>query len=281
VHIWGGLGSQLYAWALLVSLQEKFPRRKITAVFHNGGVTLREPELEPYLHEFDKAVVQDYRNGLEGNYLTRYRNYLKEIGFGLLRIPFRLLGFIASADNDDEFSKVKPWVVSLRGHYSNRRISRSVASRIENTFFREPISRNGQYSLEGIAVHFRLGDLLHLGNKEPLKIENLALGIQKANAFMSKRGSAISICSDSLDTAKSSLEKQFPNEDFVRVHLAPRETINFLRGVSCFVGTPSKISEWVTIFRVNSGNSLVNFLPRQMYHQMGKILEETSLIYYY
>ena len=281
VHIWGGLGSQLYAWALLISLQDKFPQRRLVAIFHNGGVTKRESELHPYMNEFHKSIVHDYFNTSQKKFSVRNRSKLKQMCFGIFRILFKLLGFIAGANNDEDFSRLRPWVVSLRGHYSNRRISRGVSSKIENDFFQEPTSKGNQEALAEIAVHFRLGDLLHLESKEPLKVERLAFGVSQARKFMGICNSPISICSDSVDIAKSNLEEQCPDEKFVSVHLAPRETINFLRKASCFIGTPSKISEWVTIFRVNSGSSLVTFLPRQMNSQVGRILEDTALIHYY
>jgi len=281
VHIWGGLGSQLYAWALLISLQDKFPKRRLIAVFHNGGVTKRESELDSYMHEFHKSIVHDYLNSSQKNCTVRNRIQMKQISFGIFRIPFRLLGFISGANTDAEFSRLRPWVVSLRGHYSNRKITRGVSSKIGNAFFQETISVGNQSALAEMAVHFRLGDLLHLESKQPLKIERLAFGISQARKYMGIRNSPISICSDSVDIAKVTLEEQCPDERFVSIHLSPRETIYFLGKVSCFIGTPSKISEWVTIFRVNSGSSLVTFLPRQMNLQVNRILEDTSHIHYY
>jgi hypothetical protein len=225
--------------------------------------------------------VHDYLNTTQESYLARNLAELTQMCFGVFRIPSRLLGFIASANNDGEFSNLRPWVVSLRGHYSNRKITRRVSSKIEVDFFQEPSVQNSQAARAEMAVHFRLGDLLYLDSKEPLKIESLSLGISQAKEFMKYRNSPIFICSDSVDIAKSNLEGQFPDEKLVSVGLAPRETIHFLGEVSCFIGTPSKISEWVTIFRVNSGSSLVTFLPRQMSSQAGRILEETTLIHYY
>jgi len=123
--------------------------------------------------------------------------------------------------------------------------------------------------------------LLHLESKQPIKVERLAFGIGQARKYMRIRNSPVSICSDSVDIAKVNLEEQCPDERFVSIHLSPRETIYFLGKVSCFIGTPSKISEWITIFRVNSGSSLVTFLPRQMNSQVGRILEDSSHIHYY
>lgn len=281
VHIWGGLGSQLYGWALLISLQDEFPRRRLIAVFHDGGVTKRESELHPYIHGFNKSIVHDYVNISQKSYFVRILTHLKQMSIGIFRTPFRLLGFIAGANNDEDFSRLKPWVLSLRGHYSNRKITRNVSSKIENAFFQEPIFLGNQLASAEMAIHFRLGDLLHLVSKEPLKVERLAFGVHQASEYVGLSNSPIYVCSDSVEIAKSNLERHCSDKRFVSVNLAPRDTIYFLGKVSCFIGTPSKISEWVTIFRVNSGSHLVNFLPQQMNSQIDKILEDSTLIYYY
>lgn len=265
----------------MISLNQKFPRRKLIAVFHNGGVTKRDSELGPYMLKFEKIFLSDYLEASTKGNLTRYRNQLRNLSFGILRFPFKLLGFIASANNDTNFAGLRPWVISIRGHYSNRKIPREVSSAIEHALFQKPITHGSKDPLNVIALHFRLGDLLHIESKKPLKIESLAIGVKMARELFPDRNSPIAICSDSVDVAKTNLERQFPNEKFISLPMAPRETIGFLYGVSCFVGTPSKISEWVTIFRVNSGNEHLTFLPRQMCSQVSRILDETPLIQYY
>ncbi len=281
VHIWGGLGSQLYAWALLISLQEKYPRRKLIAVFHNGGVTRREPELNPYIQGIQKVFVHDYLVDSEGNFLFRLRSYLTLAVLGLFRIPMRVLGFVAGANNDVDFSKLKPWVLSLRGHYSNRKISHEVSSLIESALFPNMPNRIQSSEDAVIAVHFRLGDLLHLKSKKPLDMDALVIGIKEATKHVPEQDSTIFVCSDSIEIALSNIGKHFRGKSLVPVDLKPRETMFFLTKVPCFVGSPSKISEWVTIFRTNSGKSLVTFLPREMSTQLTIILDESSLIHYY
>ena len=62
IHCWGGLGSQMYAWALLERLQNKYPNRKFKLVFHTGGVTKRLPDLEPLFMQSEKDFVQDFES---------------------------------------------------------------------------------------------------------------------------------------------------------------------------------------------------------------------------
>lgn len=281
VHIWGGLGSQLYAWAILISLQEKFPRRRLVAVFHNGGVTKRESELNPYIQDIPKEFVRDYLSASEEKYISRSRKRLSLVSLGLLRIPLRALGFIAGANNDKDFSKLRPWVLSLRGHYSNRKISSQVSSIIENALFRNLSLQFLALDDAELAVHYRLGDLLHLKSKTPLDINTLVFGIMKAKMANQKLISPMFVCSDSIEIAISNLSIHFQSKNLRPVYLKPRETIYFLMNVPFFIGSPSKISEWVTIFRVNSGKAFPTFLPQQMSTQLCAILDETELIHYF
>jgi hypothetical protein len=156
-----------------------------------------------------------------------------------------------------------------------------VSSIIENALFQDRVTLDGQSRIAEIAAHFRLGDLLHLGSKKPIDVATLSCGIQAAREFMNNQNAPIFVCSDSVEIALSDLIRHSPYKKFIPVHLAPRETIYFLTQVSCFVGTPSKISEWVAVFRLNSGRGLVSFLPRQMKSQVNRIVGEASLIHYY
>ena len=130
VHCWGGLGSQLYALALYLRLSELYPRRQIEIVFHTGGVTQRSSDLE-FL--FPKArVIQDFstkiymeKNGavmLPSSIGTQLRIYLKR--------ALLALGFLASLNNEKDFHSLKPWVIAIRGHYSDLRIAPAVVREI-------------------------------------------------------------------------------------------------------------------------------------------------------
>lgn len=281
IHIWGGLGSQLYAWALLISIRQEYPRREIVLVFHNGGVTQREPEINSYLAGVRKVYVRDYINTSEELFLKKFRINFSQLCFGILRVPFRLLGFVAEANSNKEFAQLKPWLISLRGHYSNRSISEHVSSMIGAELFKGMPTFSSESDLSEIAIHFRLGDLLHLASKEPLEVEAVARGLNLAKHLIQNRNTRIYVCSDSVEIAIAEIGSHFPNEQLLPVSLTARETIHFLVHVSCFVGTPSKISEWVTVFRMNSGGDLVSVLPLQMKSQFEKILDKASNIHYY
>ena len=60
IHCWGGLGSQLYAWAMAEMVQTKYPRRKIEIVFHSSGVTKRYSDLNFLRSVFNIKFRDDY-----------------------------------------------------------------------------------------------------------------------------------------------------------------------------------------------------------------------------
>ncbi len=281
VHIWGGLGSQLYAWALLISLKERFPHRELEAVFHNGGVTQRESELNSYMAGIRKDFVRDYVNISHNSLLTRFCSQLGALISGALRFPFKFLGLVAQANTNNEFGSLKPWVISLRGHYSKRTILPDVSSLISKEFFHHVSISDNNYRNSELAIHFRLGDLLHLETKKPLEVQSLVTGLRHARNSLSNADSEIIVCSDSIDIATSMLGACFPDAKFAPAQLPPRETVFLLTQASKFVGTPSKISEWVAVFRVHGGENQITWLPRQMESHMSRILGETQLIHYF
>ena len=60
IHVWGGLGSQLFALALVEDLAKKFPKRSLRMIFHTGGVTYRKLDIAPLLSEYKFFVNDDY-----------------------------------------------------------------------------------------------------------------------------------------------------------------------------------------------------------------------------
>ena len=58
IHCWGGLGSQLYAWALFERLSIRFPKRKLRLVLHTSGVTRRASDLND-LFSVDELITLD------------------------------------------------------------------------------------------------------------------------------------------------------------------------------------------------------------------------------
>lgn len=251
IHTWGGLGSQLFAIALASDFHEKFPERRLQIVFHTGGVTHRYPEVKGLFPEYEYRIIDDYRPKSEGqNELGAKKVLSLQTGVRFfIKKMLRALFFVASADNDFEFLRLKPWVLSCRGHYSYRTIKPDLLNELDQRLHRSSIDL--QLS-ESCTVHYRLGDLLTLAEKSPIptpllvsEVNNLAASIHFRDLY---------IFSDSpekvyeLFNTVVSLEVKSPNVDTVSVMANSIDS-------KYFIGTSSKISFWISGIRAQSRNS--------------------------
>jgi hypothetical protein len=279
IHIWGGLGSQLSAWACLLDLQKVYPKRRFIMVFHNGGVTLRTPELIPYLKNCQTQVVNDFRPASERFFPALKVDFVYLVG-GIFKLLARTFGFAAASNTDEEFARIRPWVTSLRGHYSSRQYSKASINEIFNILFADYELGFQDDFRDYLAVHFRLGDLVELNSKSPLDSQRIAAGINAAiNAC--PNFNKVVICSDSPQLAIERLTPLIRNVSLINNSISPSETIYFLANSPVFIGTPSKISEWVSLFREYLYPNSISWLPREMSNQMSKLLHSSTTIKYY
>jgi hypothetical protein len=280
IHIWGGLGSQLFGWAVLLDLQRKFPRRRFIVIFHNGGVSQRDPELIGLLDACEFKFVNDFKLKNDVPALRKiWSRFSNSIG-RFSRLLFRLLGFIARANSNAQFENLKPWLISLRGHYSNRLISKSVCDSIRGSLFADFLDFEAQQSKVTVGVHFRLGDLVNLQTKKPLDPQRIVDGLNSALPRIYFH-SEVLVCSDSPTLAIDKISALMPASRFNPSMLPPRETIYLLSNVEIFLGSPSKISEWVALFRVHSSPSCPTWLPVEMQTQIQIISGLSRQIHFY
>ncbi len=252
VHCWGGLGSQLFALALIYDLQFRFPRRSFVLVLHSSGVTRRAQEISslPFAPAYE--FRDDFKHvGTLTQFSSKkriFRRFTKEL---LLRI-----GFLAEANDDSGYASIKPWVRQIRGHYSRRLISldfiRLLDSHLQDRYESDFISPFA------ISVHYRLGDLLHLNEKSPIKPERLAKEICRTQTFYP--GPTI-LLSDSVKEAKVLLESLGVNALEIPSSNSSFEVLNFAKSSEFFIGTSSKISYWVVLLRIIKNGSQFSSMP--------------------
>jgi hypothetical protein len=251
IHTWGGLGSQLFAVAICTDLRRRFPRRSIQIVLHTGGVTRRVPEVVELFSDFRYIYQEDFgslANSTESKPKSRntdIRTHLKNI---LLRI-----GFIAHCSDDFSTDKLRPWVLSLRGHYSYRSISpdflADLKKSILNKEFATPVANESS-----CCIHYRLGDLLTLSEKKPissLSVLSEFKTIQKLYDF-----SKLIVFSDSPIEAK----QRFSTAGTQLLEVPNSSTTQVIANsvhAKYFIGTSSKISFWIAAIRavVDQGRS--------------------------
>ena len=283
IHCWGGLGSQMYAWALYERLEIRFPNRKLKLIFHTGGVTKRLPDLEPLFTADQKGFVQDYVSKEATNeFTTVARESASGIKKALVKIGKRALlatGFVATVNNEVEFSKIKPWVVSIRGHYSELKIDLSTIKLMQDR------ARNSdsllQFDLQQKpnldVLHYRLGDLIELAEKAPNSTKSITAAITVAGLGVARE---LWVLSDSPQVAIDLLHKENPQ---LRLKLDDGDlnawqSLMAMTNASTLVGTSSKLSIWAMIFRAYFSETAPTYIPAEVQHRARANLGEKELL---
>ena len=116
VHCWGGLGSQLFAWAIAEQIKIKFPLKEIQIVLHTNGVTKRDPEISFLSQRFVLIYKNDYvplRDQSE-------KKHTKKIKFKtLVKYLLNKTCIVIGSSEPNSLANVKPWTLELRDHYAH------------------------------------------------------------------------------------------------------------------------------------------------------------------
>jgi len=272
IHVWGGLGSQLYSFALLITLLEHYPSRKFKIVFHTGGVTERHPEIVPLIQQLCTwSICPDFKevSSKVANPITKQNSDLTHNLKILLKSSLLKLGFVKLCN--EPIPKLFPWTLSIRGHYRHLYISQSVLMEIVNS-----ISSRIQ-TIEpgsGCTLHFRLGDLI--GLKETISPEILRRLIEEI-ADRQEVDVKFDVYSDSpqlaekmLTSKNTDLKLGFPELDIWST------VINCINSQN-FVGTNSKISYWVSYLRLSLNKMAVTYLPSDLKNDLSNTLGDLSI----
>lgn len=271
VHCWGGLGSQLFAWAIAEQIKIKFPLKEIQIVLHTNGVTKRDPEISFLSQRFVLIYKNDYvplRDQSE-------KKHTKKIKFKtLVKYLLNKTCIVIGSSEPNSLAKVKPWTLELRDHYAHNTVPISIVNLImkqisEYKFVYFDMHKNFQKCL---GVHYRLGDLLHLNEKSFVQPDLLGkfLSAQIIHHNIRK----ISVYSDDLKVARKYLGPYLSeSNEFIERDIW--NTLAELSNQDFFIGTNSKISLWVTLFRKSQNLSAYVALPKSMEKELERILFDT------
>jgi hypothetical protein len=260
IHCWGGLGSQLYAWAMAEMVQINFPNRRVELIIHSSGVTKRFSELEFLKSDFNIKFVDDYSSTTETNRISKpYHNLIKIF----VKKFLYLTNIILYCNKNHELKKIKPWTLSLRGHYSHVnldiKIIQSMLSRICSEY-QIPLLKFVKQD-KALSIHYRLGDLQHLTNKTYINPNSLGDCIEKI--LLGEECKSVIVYSDEPKVAQLFLQDYLPKET-VFANSEIWNTLLNLVSTNYFIGTNSKISLWAAIFRKSIDNHAWVYLPEQM-----------------
>jgi len=261
IHCWGGFGSQLFALALALDIEKQFPKKRIRLLFHTSGVTERDLELFFIPARFKVTQVQDFTNispsevPEKSTILNKTKKFIKFIA--------NLLHISESVNNNIEFERLKPWTIDIRGHYSNRLISRNSILEILKVFNTSSVrntNKNKNYS--EVAIHYRLGDLFSRGIKNYVAVDNIKNLIDQS--FILQNMKEIDVYSDSGKQAIDLLSQKIDGIKFIEKSNSTFETLQSLLSYKIFIGTNSKISIWAVLIRTRLNLEYSNYMPYQL-----------------
>lgn len=271
IHCWGGLGSQLYAIHLALLLRESNPSRKIHLVFHTSGVTHRELEISPKDIPFFVSTVDDFRKPCPADKKAILQSPLFSVR-SKIRVLLEKIGIMGEFNTDDSLTRISKFLLSTRGHYSGLSIDKKKAKVLWGLLFQNSPLRVHSNTC---AIHLRLGDLLLLKEKTPIKPESLQFAI---NAIRQIRGKIhFTIYSDSNKEqvihylAQSGIEIEFEYR-----YSDSRQMVWDCTEAEYFIGSTSKLSIWICVFRNLFWHETNSYLPQQY----SKGLRNTDVVFF-
>jgi len=219
-----------------------FPGKRIILVLHTGGITARSSEIDFLSNKINLLKVDDYRASSKSKKL--HNSGSKSIfSFIYIYIKFLANYFRFVITDDRKVFKVRFWTNSVRCTYTANVLRKQDIVHMAGLL--EIDSNSSEQNFLG--VHYRMGDLPTVKPESlvPLKsISSVINQIVSTGAVIEK----VKIFSDSiLDDYNLRLPEEI---GFEWKSVETLQTIRELSKAKYFVGTNSKVSLWVAIFRL-------------------------------
>jgi hypothetical protein len=277
INSWGGLGSQLFAWALAIEIGDRFSKRKICLVFHTGGVTRRHQELSLLVPGYEEIVVEDFYQVTTNN--QDQNSTLLKILRMYVRQTLIKIGFVANANTDQDLKNISFFILNIRGHYSYKELNTKIIKLILDRLINLGYVTVEENSTVKNVIHYRLGDLLNLSSKSHLYPTQFSFALDK-----DINNKVWTIFSDSPEIAIAELHKTFPHLKFISGAENVWDAISKSIYSEIFLGSNSKISIWILLFRSIVMPEKINYMPLTLKDNLEKIFgnrfKNTKLLFY-
>lgn len=270
IHCWGGLGSQLYALTFYFSVL-RTGRFNTKLIFHSGGYTRRDPEISSLLPLDAYIVVDDFKSSsfrpntqsgpkVRGALKSFVKSFLSFLKISLLHDPVSTVS-------------IKPWTISIRGHYSSQNIEELDVLRVCDLLELRCSSQNNNAT----TMHMRTGDLLTVTSKAQVDLENYHSYISRFVA-LGKIKEDLKIFTESENIVREYFEinaLSVPIEIYGR-HVSTLELVKQCVQSGTFIGTNSKVSVWIAILRAALEKES-SFLPSIFQMHLSRTLTQKYL----
>ena len=270
IHCWGGLGSQLQALSFYLMVQRKFPNRNLQLILHTDGITERRSEIDFVSDRINLVSINDFKSKVErtnANHLFSFD--LRSIFKSLARNILNNFRFVITDEN--RVMAIMPWTTQVRCSYSNIKLSSDLIKNL-GEIVQFPIKKIDN---NFIGVHLRIGDLVALKPEslvDTSTINKLINNLDQKEKIFNK----VIVYSDS----ELNLDSFNPLIGFT-IELRNIDTLNTifdLAGSRVFIGTNSKVSLWVAIFRYGYKVPGIILLPTSIFEIFNKATTPTQQI---
>ena len=263
IHCWGGLGSQLLALNYYLRVQELYPRKRIILVLHTGGITARNSEIDFLSNKINLLKVDDYRAG--SNDKQSHTTDSNSI-FNFVKASIKSLAnyFKFVITDDKRVLKVKFWTFSVRCTYTSSIIKKQDIAHMADILGITSNSLEQNFT----GVHYRMGDLPTLKPSALVPLDS----ISKVINDLVKDGAVIDTVRIYSDSIVENYNLQLPKEiDTEWKSVNTLQTISELSKAHYFIGTSSKVSLWVVIFRWALNTPGDVYLPTSIISQFDQL----------
>ena len=263
IHCWGGLGSQLLALNYYLRVQELYPRKRIILVLHTGGITARNSEIDFLSNKINLLKVDDYRAG--SNDKQSHTTDSNSI-FNFVKASIKPIAnnFRFVITDDKKVLKVKFWTFSVRCTYTSNVLRKQDIVHMAGILGIDSNSSEQNF----LGVHYRMGDLPTLKPSALVPLDSISKiinDLNKAGAVIDK----VRIYSDSIvENSNLQLPKEIDSE---WKSVDTLQTISELSKAQYFIGTSSKVSLWVAIFRWALNTAGDVYLPSSIINQFDQL----------
>ena len=268
IHCWGGLGSQLQALSYYLMLERKFPGRNLQLVLHTGGITERHSEIDFVRNQINLVSINDFNSEVgraDNNHSVKL--ILSKILKNLLKQLLDIFRVVITKESN--VMQILPWTSQVRCSYSNIGLS-SVLIKTLGELVQFP---DKKIDSSFIGVHFRIGDLVALKPQSLIDnntIINLINNLDQKERTLNK----IRIYSDS----ELKLD-DFQSLTGYTIEIRNIDTLNTVFDLTyprVFIGTNSKVSLWVAIFRYGYKIPGLIFLPTSIFEIFSRTVLPTQ-----
>lgn len=279
IHIWGGLGSQLYGLNCYFKLANLYENRKFNLVFHSSGESRRTIEFnQNKLNKCKIIFKDDFQSISKKSYLEK--TTLKKIVIPIKQLAFKILIFthvVVKIENEADLLKLKVWTTDVRGHYSYLTVDKKELVKLKELGTQLPKDFFSEKSF--IGVHLRLGDLLTIESKNEINPFRFRTVIKKIVESPRIKLPILVFSDTDLDSEIKLRQKYFDGFEIDFLNCETKEVLYWLSRSKVFLGTTSKISIWVAyFFSTNKGFDV--YLPFELQPIIEKNIATNSFKYY-